>query len=168
MNYITKEETIIFSPKFDKKIDDELLLNYKKIIFSKYELTNSLFDNYENDNFKNLKLSFSYFNQKIDLPHNLTHLTFGESFNQKVDLPPNLTHLTFGWNFNQKVDLPPNLTHLTFDRHFNQEVNLPPNLIHLTFGDHFNQEVNLPHNLTHLTFGLPRKLFIIFWSLTKL
>jgi len=71
-------------------------------------------------------------------------------------------------NFNQKVDLPHNLTHLTFNNHFNQKVDLPPNLTYLTFGYEFNQEVDLPHNLTHLTFGLPRKLFIIFWSLTKL
>ena len=35
------------------------------------------------------------------LPHNLTHLTFGEEFNQPlvIDvLPHNLTHLTFGRN----------------------------------------------------------------------
>jgi len=111
MNYIIKEETIIFSPYFDEKIYDGLLSNYKKVIFSNYELTDNLFDNYENNDFKDCECVDSIFNQKIDLPHNLTHLIFSCDFNQKIDLPPNLTHLTF---------------------------------------------------------GLPRKLFIIFWSLTKL
>jgi len=177
LDYITKEDTIIFSPKFNKIINDKLLLNYKKVIFSDYELTYILFDNYEKFDYENsgyewcwdksqfnqkinLPLNLTYitfglsFNQKIELPQNLTHLTFGEWFNQEVDLPPNLTHLTFGRYFNQKVDLPPNLTHLTFGRYFNQKVNLSSNLTHLTFGYHFNQKVNLPINLIHLTFGM--------------
>jgi len=52
----------------------------------------------------------SWFNQKVDLPHNLTHLTFGRNFVVKVDLPHNLTHLTFDLYsyFNQKIDLSSN------------------------------------------------------------
>jgi len=101
MNYIIKEDIIIFSPEFNDKINKELLSNYKKVIFSDYELTDSLFDNYENNDFKNCKHVISRFNQKIDLPPNLTYLIFGadSDFNQKVNLPPNLTHLTFGYDF---------------------------------------------------------------------
>jgi len=76
MNYITKEDTVIFSHEFRGKINNELSSNYKKVIFSNYELTDSLFDNYQNDDFKNLNFIGSKFNQKIDLPPNLTHLTF--------------------------------------------------------------------------------------------
>jgi len=160
MDYITKEDTIIFSPKFNKIIDKKLLANYKKVIFSDFELTDdlfdnykndNLFDNYENDNYKYSEYIGSEFNREIDLPQNLTHLTFGNDFNQKVDLPHNLTHLTFGNNFNQKVNLETNLTHLTFGLYFNQKVDLPPNLTHLIFGNWFNQKVDLPQNLTHLT-----------------
>ena len=50
---------------------------------------------------------------------------FDSNFNQQVNLPQNLTHLTLGHDFNQQVNLPPNLTHLTYDFNFNQQVNLP-------------------------------------------
>jgi len=42
-----------------------------------YELTDSLFDNHINNDFKDCNCNYIYsnFNQKIDLPHNLTHLT---------------------------------------------------------------------------------------------
>jgi len=89
-------------------------------------------------------------NQEIDLPTNLTHLTFGKNFNQKLVLPHNLTHLTFGDNLNQKVDLQLNLIHLTFGYNFNQKVDLPYNLTHLTFGENFNQKVDLLLNLKYL------------------
>ena len=41
MKYITKDDTIIFSPKFNEYIDPELVLNYKKIIFSDDEIKNN-------------------------------------------------------------------------------------------------------------------------------
>jgi len=50
---------------------------YKKVIFSNYELTENLFDDYENDNFKNYKYCKyigSNFNQKEDIPLNLIHI----------------------------------------------------------------------------------------------
>jgi len=150
MNYITREDTVVFSPEFNEKIDIKLLSIYKKVIFSNYELTDNLFDNYFHNDFDDCKWYSSLFNQKIDLPPNLTHLTFGWKFNQKVDLPTNLTHLTFGSYFNQKVDLPTNLTHLTFGFYFNQKIDLPPKLTHLTFGYWFNQKVDLPWNLKYL------------------
>jgi len=62
MDYITKENIIIFSPYFNEIIDDTLLSNYKKVIFSDYELIDDLFDNYENNNFKNCKWKSSKFN----------------------------------------------------------------------------------------------------------
>ncbi len=42
-DYITNEDTIIFDPKYDEPLNPELLINYKKIIFSDYELNNGLF-----------------------------------------------------------------------------------------------------------------------------
>jgi len=169
LNYITNEDTIIFSPYYNKPIDINLLSQYNKIIFSNYELNEKLFEKYDGC-YLDYRYIESNFNQKLELPENLTHLTFGLNFNQKVELPENLTHLTFGYNFNQKVELPENLTHLTFGLNFNQKVEFPKNLInltwicnkkvelpknltHLTFCNYFNQEVELPENLTHLTFS---------------
>jgi len=44
MYYITKEDTIIFSPEWNGPLDIKLLSNYKKIIFSDYELNDNLFE----------------------------------------------------------------------------------------------------------------------------
>ena len=46
-DYITKEDTIIFSPEWNGPLDIELLSNYKKLIFSNYELNYNLFEKYE-------------------------------------------------------------------------------------------------------------------------
>ena len=132
-NYVTNEDTIIFSPHYNELIDINLLSQYNKIIFSNYELNEKLFEKYDGC-YLDYRYIESNFNQKLELPENLTHLTFGLNFNQKVELPENLTHLTFGSRFNKKVELPKNLTHLTFGCKFNQEVELPENLTHLIFG----------------------------------
>ena len=150
LNYITNEDTIIFSPYYNKPIDINLLSQYNKIIFSNYELNEKLFEKYDGC-YLDYRYIESNFNQKLELPENLTHLTFGLNFNQKVEFPKNLINLT--WICNKKVELPKNLTHLTFCNYFNQEVELPENLTHLTFSDNFNQKVELPENLSHLTFG---------------
>ncbi len=49
-DYITSEDTIIFSPEYDKPLNPELISNYKKIIFSNYELNDKLFEAYESNN----------------------------------------------------------------------------------------------------------------------
>ena len=36
MNYITKDQIIIFGPGFNDKLDPEMLTNYNQIIFSDY------------------------------------------------------------------------------------------------------------------------------------
>jgi hypothetical protein len=173
MEYITKDNTIIFSPEFNKPLDPELLLNYKKIIFSNYELNYSLFEVYENNYFKNLHYIGSMFNQTLDDSLNkltsLTHLTFGYRFNQKLDDTLNkltsLTHLTFGYSFNQTLDDSLNeltsLTHLTFGRSFNHPLSNSLDkltlLTNLTFGYWFNQplinSLEKLTSLTHLTLG---------------
>ena len=107
--YITSKDTIIFEPKYNKLLDINLISQYKKIIFSNYQLSKGICKAYENNIFNNFNFSFSYnrFNQEVNL------------------LLQQLTHLTFGWNFNQEVNmLPQLLTHLTFGTYFNQEVNL--------------------------------------------
>ena len=122
MNYITKGDTIIFSPDFNDDLDIGLISNYAKLIFSNYTLDNKLFKAYENNDFHDnhfngLYYKCSKFNQKVNnLPYSLTHITFSDDFNQKVnDLPQTITHLIFGWCFNQEVNkLPQNLIHLTF------------------------------------------------------
>ena len=150
-NYITNKDTIIFNPKWNGPLDIKLLSNYKKLVFSDYELSDNLFEKYEPDNsiFKGSK-----FNQEVNnLPNSLTHLTFGQNFNQEVNVLPNsITHLTFGICFNQKVNnLPNSLTHLTFGWKFNQEVNdLPKSLTHLTFNYDFNQKIDIPFTIKYL------------------
>jgi len=143
MNYITSGDTIIFEPSFNNELDYGLLKDYRKIIFSNYNLDDSLFERYENNNFKNIKIIGSDFNHSVDnLPSIVTHLTFGFHFNCPVDnLQSSITHLTFGFYFYHTVD------------------NLPSSITHLTFGTYFNRIVdNLPSSITHLEFGLPRKL----------
>ena len=158
MDYIVKNDTIIFSPEYgDEPLNINLLSRYKKVIFSNYELNEDLFDKYESNNLKNLIYIGSIFNNQIaNLPNTLTYLTFGKYFNQQVNnLPNTLTYLTFGFYFNHQVDnLPNTLTYLTFSTYFNKPVdNLPNTLTHLTFGIYFNKPVdNLPNTLTHLTF----------------
>jgi hypothetical protein len=65
MEYLTKDNTIIFSSEFNKPLEPELLLNYKKIIFSDFTLNYSLFEAYENNNFENLHRVGSKFNQPL-------------------------------------------------------------------------------------------------------
>ena len=38
MNWITNTDTIIFDSEFNEKLDINLISNYRKIIFSDYEL----------------------------------------------------------------------------------------------------------------------------------
>jgi len=157
MDYISYHDTIIFSPEFNKSLDSELLTNYKKIIFSNYELSNNLFGAYENNNFRNLKWFYcSKFNQSlVDSFNNLTsltHLTFSNNFNQPLDNSFNklisLTHLTFFGQLNQpltnSLENLTSLTHLTFGLDFNQHLTNSleslTSLTHLTLGYHFNQK----------------------------
>ena len=106
--FVTKESTIILSSYYCKSISNDLLLIYNKIIFSNYDLSDYLFFDYSNNDLKNLNnLIFfgSNFNEHIELPKNITHLTFCYSFNKSIVLPEKITHLTFGNNFNQPVVL---------------------------------------------------------------
>ena len=153
--YITISDTIIFDPEYNDPLDINLISQYKKIIFSDYQLSDGICEAYGNNNFKNFNYIRSKFNQDVtQLPQLLTHLTFGSDFNRKVTkLPQLLTHLTFGRYFNQEVTkLPQLLTHLTFGRYFNQEVvNLPRHLTHLTFGYEFNKtNIYLPLGIKYL------------------
>ena len=126
LQYITQGEVIIFSPRFNDKLDPELLAKYKTIIFSDYELSQTLFDNYESNNFQGIKCIGSFFNYPLgNSLHNLsslTHLTFGKYYDHPLDNSLHelslLTHLTFGFMFNQNLDNSlhklSSLTHLTF------------------------------------------------------
>jgi len=103
VDYIIKDDTIIFSHEFDKPLNCKLFTNYKKIIFSDFKLNNDLFDAYENNKFTNLHYMSSRFNQplgnSLDNLTSLTHLSFGEKYNQplcnSLDKLTSLTHLTF-------------------------------------------------------------------------
>eukprot|EP01112_Ceratiomyxa_fruticulosa_P014443 TRINITY_DN4136_c0_g1_i2.p1 TRINITY_DN4136_c0_g1~~TRINITY_DN4136_c0_g1_i2.p1 ORF type:complete len:684 (-),score=86.31 TRINITY_DN4136_c0_g1_i2:46-2097(-) len=123
--------------------------------------------------------------EKFDLPSTITNLEFGD-YRQlvKMELPPNLTHLTFPGFRKQPIDalqLPPRITHLKLSHFYDSPIiSLPPNLIslvlqrgfvrplpnnllshnlslrYLQLGDGFNSPVsilNLPPNLEHLVFG---------------
>ena len=95
-------DTIIFEPQYNESLDINLISQYKKIIFSNYQLSDGICEAYGNNIFNNFKWIRSKFNQEVNLlPLLLTHLTFGFYFNQEVtQLPHQLTHLTFGTNFN--------------------------------------------------------------------
>ena len=49
-DYITSDNTIIFSCEYNKQLDPGLLSHYKKIFFSDYALSNELFEACENSN----------------------------------------------------------------------------------------------------------------------
>src|SRR3990167_2681233 len=81
--FITKDDTIIFAPEFNKSLDLELINKYKNLIFSNYALDNNLFDKYKKNT---LLYIISLFNQEVNnLPNSLTHLTVGYKFNQEVN-----------------------------------------------------------------------------------
>jgi hypothetical protein len=154
-DYSICNDTLIFLSNFNGDLLNytNILSKYNKLIFSDYDdpliciETNNKID-------KKYKKTINIFCKQVNLPSNLTHLTFGDCFNKSVnETLVNLTHLTFGTQFNQLVILPTNLTHLTFGTQFNQPVILPTNLTHLTFSYKFNQSINLPSELTHLSFG---------------
>ena len=88
-------DTIIFHSEYNNPLDINLISQYKKIIFSNYQLNKGICEAYGNNIFK--KFIGSKFNQEVNkLPSFITHLTFGYHFNQKVNLLPQLlTHLTF-------------------------------------------------------------------------
>ena len=70
------------------EVSNDILLKYNKLIFSNYvDIKLCILTN----NIRNKKYYKNYiqskFNQQINLPLNLTHLTFGECFNQEVNLP---------------------------------------------------------------------------------
>jgi len=71
-------------------------------------------------------------------------------FNQKVELPENLTHLTFGCDFNQKVELPFSIKYLNVenDKAHNLDY-LPEGIEELELGIYFNNDTlcNLPNSL---------------------
>ena len=114
MDYITKDNIIIFAPNYNDLLDTNLLLKFNKLIFSDYELSDELFEAFENNNFKKLNFNYSKFNQKVNnLSPSITHLTFGDNFNQEVDnLPQGLTHLTFGNSFNQICNIPSSIKYI--------------------------------------------------------
>ena len=68
--YITISDTIIFDPKYNDPLDMNLKSQYKKIIFSDYQLSEGICNAYENNIFNNFKWIGSYFNQEVTkLPH---------------------------------------------------------------------------------------------------
>ena len=125
MDYINKNDTIIFSSEYNEPLDINLLSQYKKVIFSNYELSNLheyFIDNIlKNKCSSNLYLSCMLdpseydkhrYNYKLNLQNHLMY-TFNSEFNQSVDnLPNTLTHITFGYEFNQEINNLPNSVEL--------------------------------------------------------
>ncbi len=101
-DYTICNDTLIFKPEFNKRIDKyaDLIQNYTQIIFSNYEDLEALFETNRCLSKYINKFKQNQFNKQFKLNQNLTHLTFGHNFNQKIQLNQNLTHLTFGENFN--------------------------------------------------------------------
>lgn len=81
MDYIAKDNTIIFTPDYNNDLDIDLLSKFNKLIFSNYKLNNKLFEVYGNlkcfdDIFcRNLKHYINKFNKSVNnLPSSITHL----------------------------------------------------------------------------------------------
>jgi len=107
-------------------------------------------------------------NEKVNLPINITHLTFDNNFNESINgyVPSTVTHLTFGKNFNQKLvtyypidyDLAAKYSlmldspekYATEIELFKKEhkyigkapdYHVPNGVTHVVFGEHFNQDI---------------------------
>ena len=138
-------------------MDTNLISCYAKLIFSNYKLNDKLFEAYENNNFNDLALQRSKFNQKVNNSQQelscSTYFTFDYWFNKKVStLSQNISHLFFGYYFNQNVNkLPKSITYLAFGNDFCQTFNLPQNVKHLKL-DCNNQSLvdYLPNSLKEL------------------
>jgi hypothetical protein len=151
IDYWVYQDYLIFKPHFNKEINELSLRKYKHIIFSNYKnplITIKTFNKYIYE-YKDF-YEFSKFNQPINLPDTIIHLTFGYYFNQPVNLSCSLTYLCFDFNFNQPLNLPNSLEHLSFGNLFNQPINLPNSLKYLNVGSSFNQNINLPTKLKYL------------------
>ena len=97
--------------------------------------------------------------------------TFGWNFNQQVELPQNLIHLTFGEFFNQQVELPFNVVYLKLNSNNNIIDYLPSSIEELELGLTFNLELNnLPNSIKKISFILCckyNKQFIVIQHLLK-
>ena len=146
VDYITNEDTIIFSPYYNGLIDTNLLSEYNKIIFSNYKLDYNSFENYKKLDFKNCKLIGSKFNQKVELPENLTHLTFGKNFNQKVELPLSIKYLKLENDTMHNLDyLPEGIEVLELGEYLNDDslCNLPNSLKIIKLNKNHNYNGNI-------------------------
>src|SRR3990167_2188447 len=105
-DYWIYENKIIFKPYFSNKLDTYLniISKYNELIFSNYndlDITIKTNNKFFREYFINYKCS--NFDQRVMIPINVTHLTFGHLFNQQIIISQNVTHLTFGYRFNQQV-----------------------------------------------------------------
>ena len=158
VDYIARDDIIIFSPNYNKPLEPSLLSKFNKIIFTDYILKDDLFERYENNKLYDLCRICSIFNQDVsNLPSELNRLIFGYRFDRDVfNLPSKLTHLTFGYHFNKDIsNLPNSLEELELGCCFNLELdNLPNSIKKLVFHKYetsFNKELNcLPNSIEHL------------------
>ena len=93
-DYWLIDNKIIFKPKFNSSLGvyDHILSQCNELVFSNYDdvlICVETLNKYTNKYHKNFKTSKFY--QKVQLPTNLTSLTFGYDFNQTVNLPQNLS-----------------------------------------------------------------------------
>ena len=152
-NYNIKEK--YFSNIIQKYIDVDLKLiniiqDYEGVKREIYIYSDNLYINNQLSlNFINkmnniiyIKLLTIINNKIIEIPNNVTHLTFGYYYNQKTEIPNNVIHLTFGFDYNQKTEIPNSVTHLSFGRDYNQKTEIPNSVTHLTFGFCYNQNRN--------------------------
>ncbi len=167
MKWISNDDTIIFDPEFNEKLDIELISGYKKLIFSNYELDEKIFQRYANDNFNVITYRVGKFNQDVSaLPPSLTHLTFGYFFNQQCNIPPNIKYLKLNCNNIYIINsLPNSVTELELDYNFNLEMNnLPTSIKKLAIGkdSYYNMDLNcLPDFMEELHLNLHYKKRIL-------
>lgn len=159
INYISRNDLIIFRDTFNEPINDylEIINTHKTIFFGKAfnsdislipeNITTIIFD------------QKSLFNKEIkDLHFGVIKIVFGNNFNQKLEyLPDGIEELEFNQEsiFNSDLsNLPSSIKKITLGYQYNLSLNcLPSGLEYLKICSSYNQEIHVfPHNLKYLFF----------------
>ena len=130
--YWIYEDYFIFKPEFNEELDDyvELLLNYKKLIFSDY-------DDYKICIETNNKFEIKYCNNIYlieNMPNSIEELYLGGCFDLELNnLPNSIKIISFHYNseYNKELNnLPKSLEKLYLPKKYNKEIKkINPNCI---------------------------------------
>ena len=109
-NYLTDKEKIYLTMTSKIMSDYKSKMRYEELVRLSSIKDLSYFDNFTNvkiddDTIKYPKYAkfIHFLTEGIDIPTNVTHLTFDDFFNQPIKdvIPSSVTHLSIGHRFNQ-------------------------------------------------------------------